>query len=320
MRRLSNIVLYKDMQGREVSTPVLRVGSGSPHVVMVALQHGWEVIGLDTALRVLQDARPKGTLTLISVASPMAYQERTRLTGQQLGPSSGQQVNMNRIHPGRLHGNIAERSAWAIDKFIQSLQPDAIIDLHSYASQSIPHGIVDPCPLMLRQRIEHWMKDSAICWYREYDPEVLSKQTLDQALSAIWIRRGIPAITLELGPLNAFSPAQSRCAQQALKNVLVAIGAIEGSVVSQVSENMRASIWQRSEIVYRGKETGYFRPLVSVSEQVRKNQVLAEVVVPSGEVVDTIRATSGGLHFIWHDEYRVFPGSVIGVQLIKNDN
>ncbi len=209
MRHIHDLSLYTDSLGKEVTTPVLQVGSGAPHVGMVALQHGWEVIGLDTALQVMESAEKIGTLTLISVASPLAYHDGTRLTGRHLGPSSKQDTNFNRVHPGDAEGNVAERSAWAIDQYLQSLKPDYIIDLHSYAAQSVPHAIVDQCEPQLQKDIEDWMRDSQVAWYREYEGETFDAHALDKALSAVWAGRKVPSITLELGPINLFSPEES---------------------------------------------------------------------------------------------------------------
>jgi predicted deacylase len=145
MKVIDNLKLYVDPLGNEIKTPVTQVGKGAPHIVMVALQHGLEIIGLDTALQVLKNIRPKGTLTLISVASPQAFLDGTRLSGHYAGASAGLTTNMNRVHPGDQKGNFVDRSARAIDKYIHSLKPDLVIDLHSYAAQSVPHAIVDPC-------------------------------------------------------------------------------------------------------------------------------------------------------------------------------
>jgi predicted deacylase len=315
MKIIHNLPLYQDVMGQSVTTPVLRVGNGYPHVVMVALQHGWEIIGLDTALQVLHNIHPTGTITLISVANPLAYQDGFRLAGNHMRPSAGQLANMNRVHPGRADGNVAERCAFTINHYIEKLKPDYLIDLHSYAAQSVPHGIVDNCQPRLQKQIENWLQQSQIPWYREYEEDVLTNQQLDRALSAIWVDRKVPAITLELGPVNLFSPSQSRLSQQTLTNVLVACSVLEGNIEPQIPETMAGRIWQRLDITYSGNQAGYLRPLVSSLSDVSIGDVLAEVVTPDGQVVGTINAPVSGIHFIWDDEFRVMAGSALGIML-----
>lgn len=315
MRVIHNLELYQDMMGHSVTTPVVQVGSGTPHVVMVALQHGWELIGLDTGLQVMQQCNPIGTLTLISVASPSAFQDSARLTAAQIDPQSRQTTNLNRVHPGNPNGTLAERSAWAIDQYIQSLQPDAVIDLHAYAGQSVPHAIVDSCEPSLQQQIQDWMRASNIAWYREYEGDTFAEQSLDGALSALWVRRGIPSVTIEHGPLRSFSPEQSQHAQQTLCNVLTAFGAIRGKILPATPAILAGRTWQRHEIVYDGNASGYLRPIVSTYDRVKSGDVVAQIIIPSGDVAGTVHAPVDGMHFIWHDEYRIAPGSLVGIML-----
>lgn len=317
MQVIHNLELYRDIMGNAVTTPVVQVGSGAPHVVMVALQHGWELIGLDTGLQVMQQCAPIGTLTLISVASPSAFQDSTRFTAASLDPQSRQTTNLNRVHPGQPDGTLAEQSAWAIDQYIQSLRPDAVIDLHAYAGQSVPHAIVDTCESELQQRLHDWMHNSKIVWYREYEGEDFASQSLDGALSAIWVRRGIPSVTVEHGPLRSFSPQQSLHAQQTLRNILISFGAIKGKITRAIPDTLANHIWQRHEIIYGGSAAGYLRPIVSIHGSVKQGDVLAHIVVPSGEIAGTVSAPADGVHFIWHDEYRIAPGSLVGVMLTR---
>lgn len=320
MNKLDSLILYADTLGQPVSSPVLRVGTGAPHVVMVALQHGWEIIGLDTALQVMNKIKqPIGTITLISVASPMAYQDGSRLSGSTMGPSSKQQSNMNRVHPGQADGNAVERSAKAIDSYIQGLKPDYVIDLHSYASQSIPHCIVDPCTPKVYKTVEDWVIRSQNIWYKEYTVNELTNQNLDKALSAIWVQRGIPAVTIELGPIQLFSPEQSQLAQRALSNLLSACGAIHAPIVSQQQGALSSSKrWRRAELIYTGDRGGYLRPLVSIGTAIKQGSILAEIVTPDGTIVDSVGSPNDGVHFVWHNEFRVLAGSLIGVILIEN--
>lgn len=163
------------------------------------------------------------------------------------------------------------------------------------------------------------MRESGNLWYREYEDVTLEEQKLDQALSAIWVNRLVPAITLELGPLDTFSVDQSLYAQQTLRNVLVAASVIGGDIIPDpLLTVFSGAIWQRQELIYSGANSGYLRPVVRIGEAIQRGMTLAEIVQPDGEIVDTVVAPAKGIHFIWHNEYRILPGSTVGVFLVKD--
>ncbi len=315
------IDLYIDGLGNNVRIPVLSVGDASPHVVMVALQHGQEIIGLDSALKVLEmQDRIIGKITLITIANQIGFLESSRLNAESYGDSSGQISNMNRLHPGISTGNLSERVNLKINDYIKSIKPDFVIDLHSYASQSVPHVIVDSCDQDTQATIVQWAKASNCPWYMDYQDETLKKQNLDNALSAFWANSRVPAITIELGPIRAFSTVQSKRAVNTLLNSLIAINAFSGETeptTDMANIDFENNIYQRVPLVNDGNGSGYLRPLVSIGDKISKGQPLAEVVMLDGVVSSKIFAPVDGYHFIWSDEARVLPGSRVGVVIQK---
>lgn len=320
MKHIDNIFLYNDHLGQEIKTPVLQTGSGSPHVLLVALQHGWEIIGLDTAFRALEKKDFTGKVTLISVASPMAFADGTRLSATTFGPSTKLLSNFNRLHPGDNRGNIFERSASNINEYIKKVKPDFIIDLHSYSSQSMPHAIVDNFGGENQKNIEKWVTLSQIPWYLEYDEETFINHSLEKSLSAIWAKRNTPSITLELGPIGAFSVAQSKNALLALENLLISAKVKHGEIINCMDKIYLNRRFQRQEITYQGDKGGYLRPSVDVNSIVKKNQEIAKIINLNGKIEDTILAKNDGIMFIWHNEHRVLSGSLLGVFLVEEKN
>ncbi len=315
MQHIDDILLYNNPAGQPALCPVLQIGTGAPHTVLVALQHGWELIGLDTALQTVANApEVQGTITLLAAANPLGYLDRSRFVAAQQDPMSGITQNLNRVHPGNTTGTISEQSAAAIDAYISGLQPDFVLDLHAYASQSVPHAILDPCDGELQHVMQRYLQTAQIAWYREFEGETLQEQVLTSALSAVWLNRGVPALTIELGPLDSFSVEESQAAQQTLRNMLISIGAMNGAIAPTTYLDT-SQPFSRNEIRYTGAAGGYIRYLVPILTQVQEGEAVAEIIALNGNIVDIMYAENDGVVFIWHDEYRVMSGSVIGILL-----
>lgn len=113
--------------GMELKLPVHEFSGGEgPVIGMTACIHGDETIGVEIArnlVEILKKEELHGTVKIMSVASPLAFEAANRNTPVD-------QVNMNRIFPGRYDGTITEIQARVIaDKFLEGI--DAYIDIHA---------------------------------------------------------------------------------------------------------------------------------------------------------------------------------------------
>jgi hypothetical protein len=93
---------------------------------MIAVIHGDEPLPNAVLRRVLSEVDPsrlKGTLLVLPVANPLAYEAQSRVT-----PLDG--INLNRTFPGLADGYITEQIAHTImDRFLSQVQ--YLIDFHS---------------------------------------------------------------------------------------------------------------------------------------------------------------------------------------------
>lgn len=113
--------------GMELKLPVHEISDGEgPVIGITASIHGDETIGVEIVRRLVEELKKikvHGTVKVMSVASPLAFEAANRNTPVD-------QVNMNRIFPGRYDGTITEIQARTIaDKFLAGL--DAYIDVHA---------------------------------------------------------------------------------------------------------------------------------------------------------------------------------------------
>ncbi len=114
--------------GHRVVLPLHRLSGDQPGPTlgMVALIHGDEPLPNAVLRRVLSEvdpARLKGTLLVMPVANPYAYEALSRFT-----PHDG--INLNRYFPGAADGYVTEQIAHTIvNKFLPQVQ--YLVDLHS---------------------------------------------------------------------------------------------------------------------------------------------------------------------------------------------
>lgn len=323
MRR-THFTLYRDESGHDVQCTVISVGSGAPHVVLTALQHGNEILSLDAALQVLHQlgqGMARGTITLLTCLNPIGFREGSRnVLNRSFDLAGSAQMNLNRLHPGKPDGTLAERIAHAVDQYITRLSPDYLIDLHAYAIHSVPHIIVDPVQGAMLERVTAWAKAAGLPYYHEFAEENYTAQGLTNCLPGIWCERGVPAITLELGPQIGFSLPETIAAVTAVIRTLAAIGLTDmqpdlDTVSRGILQLLGNGSWQRSEIENTTAAQGYVRHRVGIGTSVRAGEVVADVVQLDGRVGGRILAPKDGVVFIWHDDPRAYPGSKLGIIL-----
>lgn len=168
--------------GMELKLPVHEITGGEgPTIGMTASIHGDETIGVEIARRLvetLKETEVHGTVKIMSVASPLAFEAANRNTPVD-------QVNMNRIFPGRYDGTITEIQARTIaDKFLCDL--DAYIDIHA--------GGQDPV-------VEYAYVINDEAFSRSFLSKVVYKPVVDyEGTSATYTKpKNISTVTVECG-------------------------------------------------------------------------------------------------------------------------
>ncbi len=127
-RQYEEIPVTTMASGHRVVLPLHRLSGDQPGPTLglVALIHGDEPLPNAVLRRVLAEvdlARLKGTLLVMPVANPYAYEALSRFT-----PHDG--INLNRYFPGASDGYVTEQIAHTIvTKFLPQVQ--YLVDLHS---------------------------------------------------------------------------------------------------------------------------------------------------------------------------------------------
>ncbi|MFB6092710.1 MAG: succinylglutamate desuccinylase/aspartoacylase family protein [Haloquadratum sp.] len=124
--------------GRDVSVTVHRyTGGDGPTLYVQAAQHGIELNG-PAALRRLHDrlreAAVAGTVVVVPVANPVAFDHRSYLTPEAYDALNS---NFNRIWPGDREGSFQEQLVANLWPLVESA--DAAVDLHTGMPEMLEH-------------------------------------------------------------------------------------------------------------------------------------------------------------------------------------
>ena len=179
------------LDGTRVEVPFARIFGQcpQPRIVIVAGVHGDELVGPHTLVELAQELSPcelQGTVVLVPSANPLAF-----AAGRRRAP--GDDLDLNRIFPGRNGGSATERIANSLVKHVIGAA-DLVIDLHSAGCEG------NLLPLSgFREAHDDCARRSALAaaafgldhyWMMRWAPGTLSTWANEQ---------GIPAVGCEVG-------------------------------------------------------------------------------------------------------------------------
>ena len=180
-----------DLPGNEpLAFPVLAAaGRGpGPRLAVVAGVHGDEADGIAAALALWEKLSTDfiGRVTIIPVANPMAF-----AAGRRRSPIDD--IDLNRVCPGRLDGSVTERLAAALSTLV-CRNADFLFTLHGWYSSGYahPHVEFDLAPGPTQDASRH------ACIAAGYDLIVAAEWPAGLLPKAA-VNAGIPAMESEIG-------------------------------------------------------------------------------------------------------------------------
>src|SRR5882757_9613001 len=112
--------------GTEIPVATIRGSGTGPVLALVAGNHGYEyppILALQRLRTLIDPAKLNGTIIMVHVANMPSFLGRTVY----FSPIDGK--NLNRVYPGRQHGTVSERIAFAITTEVIE-KADYVLDLH----------------------------------------------------------------------------------------------------------------------------------------------------------------------------------------------
>lgn len=186
------------MVGTEYETPIFYLDNGRDlEVLIIAGIHGNELAGILAAERIIDEALDWANFIIIPRANVEAVKLGVRY------PYYMQ--DLNRAFPGKGTGRDTEVLAYEIFEFIETLDPDLILDLQEWERRSDEDGTHYCHGLIIGSNgLDIWKAVEGIV--REYNSKfgssgvklIIEAGVLDGSLNKeVWRGLGIPVITIE---------------------------------------------------------------------------------------------------------------------------
>jgi len=275
--------------GVDVSVTVHRYAGGpGPTVYVQAAQHGIELNG-PAALRRLHgrlvDAEIAGTVVVVPVVNPLAFDQRTYITPPEYDVTN---PNLNRVWPGDDEGSLQERLAAALWTLVA--EADAAVDLHTGTADMLEHVRFRADRPAARRLGEAFGTDYLL----SDDPE--DDGTPSGTFRAAAAREGIPAITAELANSRQIAPEAVTVGVEGILDVLREVDVLQGRPTHSPDQTR----------LYDGPDatvataSGLFElhPDIGVGDHVEDGDELGAVYNPSTfERRQTVTATDGGVAY-----------------------
>ena len=291
-RRLVEFPAFITMDGIEVKflAHIFEGGGAGPTVYVGAATHGNELQGVEICRRLAEELDPKslkGNLIVVPVQNPMAFKHRVRLN-----PIDGK--DLDRLYPGTPEGTATERLANTLYSKLASTA-DVVIDLHSggIGSMNIPHIYV---PSKKPTRTKHTSLELAKAFGADVlidtKPGVDYHFDLEHLSPYCCNSHGAAGLYPEMGEGGHVSEHYVQFGLRGVKNVLRKLGMLSGAVEEQGKQRVAT----RTSVA-RTKTSGILLTRYELGQEVRKGEVIAEVVGVFGGREEILAPTDGIIHW-----------------------
>ncbi len=271
------------VNGHPYDLPVYLINGAQdgPTLVLTGGVHAAEYASIAAALELGQTLDPneiKGQLIIVPVVNRAGFPVRSIYVNPM------DDVNLNRVFPGKADGGISEQiAAWVFENIMK--QADYFIDMHGgdLVEALIPFTIF---PETGNEKVDQDSLALAEVFGIEYLVRKIggSGSTFSAVAAA-----GIPAILVEFGGQGIWPRQDVVRLIEGVQRVMAHIGMIENSDWEPVKTIvLQDFIWLRSQ------HDGFWYPAVEVGEQVREGQILGVVKDVWGHILQTAYASADG--------------------------
>lgn len=250
-----------------IQIPIVCIRNGEgPTALLTAGNHGDEYEGQIALRRLAQALRPgdvRGRVIIIPSLNYPAVEAGRRASPVDEG-------NLNRLFPGRANGTVTEMIAHYVDSVLFALA-DVVIDLHSGGRS------LDYAHTALAQRVADAAQDGALRRLLAAFGAPHSVLTTGSGgggattLYAAAARRGIPALTTELGSGATLDPQGLAIAEHGVRRVLRHYGIAPGLHCEPAPATQLLTSLGPRHAIY-APCAGMMEPLAKVGERVREGQ------------------------------------------------
>lgn len=270
--------LYTDT---DISMPiqVMRAKKDGPTVFVSAAVHGDELNGIEIIRRLIKLKALKltrGTLILVPMVNVYGVLNQSRYMPDRR--------DLNRTFPGSAQGSLAGRVA---DKFLTEIvnHCDYGIDLHTGAihRSNLPQIRAD-----LDDEVTRGLADVFGV------PVLLNSNLRDGSLRQSALESGVRILLYEAGEALRFDELSIRAGVKGVMNVLSHLEMVRKRSGGRAKKALRPYEANNSAWV-RASCSGIVRNIKELGDAVQKDDVLAEIGSPFGDIMGSVRAIRSGI-------------------------
>ncbi|MFD1599375.1 succinylglutamate desuccinylase/aspartoacylase family protein [Halobellus rarus] len=284
--------------GRDVSVTVHRYeGGDGPTVFVQAAQHGIELNG-PAALRRLHgrlvDAEIAGTVVVVPVTNPLAFDHRSYLTPEAYDAFHS---NFNRIWPGDSAGSFQERLVANLWPLVE--ESDAAVDLHTGMPEMLEHvrfGLGDDDARALAE-----------AFGTEFllgDDDAVDDDAFAGKFRLAAAQAGVPAVTAELSNSRTVTRSAVQSGVEGVWNVLRELDVVDERVTPTPGQHLLRDDAPR--VVAETSGLFELRSDLGVGDEVAEGEAIGAVFDPASfDRLETVTASAAGVL------YSASPGGVV---------
>jgi predicted deacylase len=266
----------------EVPVHVLVGRKPRPRLAVVGGVHGDEYDGIRAAQRLAGAQAPEtldGTLVIIPVANPSAF-----AAGQR--PTAVDDVDLNRVFPGKADGGVSQRLAHALtDAILRHM--DLIFTLHGGGAVTRLAWYLE----FLDQDSEAGRRSYAAAAAAGFGSLIAFPPEIEGYLLPALGRLGVPVIEGEVGGRGELHAANVDYYLERVADVMAHLGLVARRV--RADRRPAFTVWQNRDVT--ADATGVLQRRVGLDQPVVEGQKLAEIVDIAGDTLAELVAPCAGV-------------------------
>lgn len=297
--------------------------------------HGDEASGVAAAQDVMADDLPgrlSGTVVCLSNLNPAGLRrnERTSYYNDHDPNRYFPDVERDSSRPPETQERVDER---LFEAFSDSA--DALVDLHTAQVGSMPFAIRDRVlygeertereAAALSADLEAIVEAFGFPTLSEYPAEEYLEQSLQRSTAGAALNTaGIPAFTAELGTHSVVEDDTVAAAVEGLYAVMVELGMLEAvpgawAGAREAVPDAPVDYPVRRAVHPRTDTAGLVRHRVDAGDAVETGDVVADVVTPHGERVDTVGTDHDGYLIARYEGLGAYEGDAVASMAVRDD-
>lgn len=250
----------------QVPLCVIRNGAG-PTLLLTGCTHGDEYEAPLAMMDLARELQPKDIKGRVIIIPALHFPAAK--AGRRTSPVDGK--DLNRCFPGRAEGTFAEILAHYVTEVLMPIT-DANIDLHSgglgmdFVPSTTSHVLDDKAKQEDTERLGYAFGAPYHVVIHEVDASYTFMSTCE--------KRGVTAISSELGGVARVSIPGVECASKGLRNALVHYGVMKGKVPKSPT---RRVVVPNHDAYCFAPEGGVYRPFHALGARIEKGQPVGAI-------------------------------------------